>query len=115
MKVWFFPWKVGSSPRRGHVHLGEPRDKEDGLFGSPRRGVACLCEGRLHLGESTTVQGLCLQPVCGWSRGPICDCCGLLQEPLYDLFEYVVACLRVTCLDVNVCALTCRHMMNCYV
>ena len=35
------------------------------------------------------------------------DYCGLLQGPLCDLFECVIAWLRVTCLDVNVCALIC--------
>ena len=31
--------------------------------------------------------------------------CGLLQDPLYDLFESVITRLRVTCLDVNMCVL----------
>ena len=33
-------------------------------------------------------------PIWGRSRGPVCDC-----------FECVIALLRVTCLDVNVCVL----------
>ena len=37
---------------------------------------------------------------------------GLLRGPLCDLFECVISWLRVTCLDVNVCALTCYHVMN---
>ena len=69
--MWIFPWKVGSSPRRGegsprrrggsprrcgpprrgHVHLGEPEDSECGLSGPHKRGVARLGEGKLHLGD----------------------------------------------------------------
>ena len=45
--------------------------------------------------------------VCGRFRDPICDVCCLLRRPLGDLFGSVIACLRVTCLNVNVCALTC--------
>ena len=37
----------------------------------------------------------------------ICVVYGLLRRPLCDLLGSVIACLRVTCLDVNVCALTC--------
>ena len=53
------------------------------------------------------VQGLCLWHVLGQSSGPVCDYCGLLQGPLCDLFGRVISLLRVTCLDVNMCALIC--------
>ena len=83
-------------PRRGHVHLGEPGDSEDKLSGPPMRK------------EATARRAYdCLRPVWGRSHGPICDCCGLLRGPLCDLFEYVIAFLRVTCLDVNMCVLVC--------
>ena len=56
-------------------------------LGKPLR----LGEDRLCLGELTIVRGLCLQPVWGRSRGLVCDWCGLLRGPLYDLFECVVS------------------------
>ena len=45
--------------------------------------------------------------VWGQSRDLVYDVCGLLRRPLCDLFGSVIACLKVTCLDVNVCSLTC--------
>ena len=61
----------------------------------------------VRLGEPAIVRGLCLWPIWGQSRGLVSDCCGLLLGPLCYLFEYVIGWLRVTCLDVIVCALTC--------
>ena len=45
----------GGLPRRGHVHLGKPKDREGRLSGPPRRGVARLGEGRLCLSEPANV------------------------------------------------------------
>ena len=106
MKI--FTRKIGAMPRHregsprsrgplrhGHTRLGEPRDSEDGLSGSPRRGVARLSEplrlGGGKLSVPAGVQVLCLWPILGRSRGSVCDCCGLLQGPLCDLFERVIA------------------------
>ena len=81
VKVWIFPWKVGSSPRRRgsprHVRLGEPEDNECGLSGPPRQ--ACDCPSPTFVAY--------LGPV----RGLVCDCCGLLRGSLCDLFECVMA------------------------
>ena len=65
-----------------------------------------LSKGRLRIGKPGTVRGPRLWLVWGRSRGPVCDCCGLLQGPLYDLFECVITLLRVTCFDVNMCTPT---------
>ena len=61
------------------LRLGEPGDMDYGPSGLPRRGVLrlgeplCLGEGRLRLGESANVRGLCLWPVSGQFCGPVCD------------------------------------------
>ena len=121
-----FPWKIGATPRRregppwhrglprrGHARLSELGDNGGGIFGPPRQGTArlgeqlCLGKGRLRLGMPTMVRGLGLWPILGSSHGLVCDCCGFLRGSLCDLFECVIAWQRVTCLDVNVCALTC--------
>ena len=58
------------------AHLGEPLR---------------LGGGRLHIGVPAMVHGLCLWPVLGQSRGPICDYWGLLRGPLCGLFGCVIA------------------------
>ena len=49
------PRRRRCSPRRGSFRLGEPKDKNWGVSGPPRRGFASLGKGRLHLGELMTV------------------------------------------------------------
>ena len=91
MKI--FIWKIAATPRRRKgppkrrlLLLGELGDNGGGHSSPPRRSIAHLGGCRLLLGIPAMVQGLCLRPVSGRSRGLVCDYCGLLRGPLCDLF-----------------------------
>ena len=112
MKI--FTWKIAATPRRRkgpprsrgplrrrQLRLDELGDSGGGHSSLPRRSVARLGEplylgrGGLSLGVPTMVRGLC---------------CSLFRVGLMAQFVIIMACFRghcVTCLDVNVCVLTC--------
>ena len=88
-----FTRKIGATPRhregpprrrglsrRGQLHLGKPRDSEDGHYSLPRQRQATsrrTCDGP--------------GPILGRSRGQVCYYCGLFWGPLCDLFGRVIA------------------------
>ena len=111
MKI--FTWKIATprrregllrrrgQPRRRQLRLGEPGDNEGGHLYIPRLSVAflgeplCLSADRLRIS------------VARWFEACFCS---LFRVGLVARFVIIVVCFWghcLTCLDVNVCVLTC--------